>query len=84
LGIPRSSLQAWRSGVRHTEAAENAAPKKRELACALEEAAWRLLDGISPEMIARASLVDVMKAAGIAIDRILALQGRVRQSHGGL
>jgi hypothetical protein len=54
------------------------------LAGALEEAAWKLLDGISPEMIARASLVDVMKAAGIAIDRILALQGRVRQSHGGL
>lgn len=87
LGIPRSSLVSWRSGDRHPEAAESATLKKRELALALEETVWKLLDGISPAMIARASLLDVMKTAGIAIDKMLALQGvwcsRCRRLHRG-
>jgi hypothetical protein len=75
LGIPRASLLAWRTDGRHPKAAENATQKKRALAEALEDVALKLLDVISPEMIARASLLDVMKAACIAIDKMLALQG---------
>jgi transposase-like protein len=75
LGVPRTSLLAWRNGDRHPEAAESVTPKKEALAEALEDVARKLLDGISEVMIARADLLDVMKVAAIAIDKMLVLQG---------
>lgn len=80
LGIPRATLQAWRDGARHPEAAESAAPKKAALADRLEELAHKLLDAAcEPGRLAGASLQQVATSLGIALDKMRLLRGQPTQ-----
>jgi hypothetical protein len=73
LGVPRETLQSWARGRVHPGVVKMCQQKKKALADAIEDLARRLLDFV-PAKIEGASLLDVMIAAGIAVDKMLALR----------
>ena len=75
-GIPQTTLRNWREG-RGTSAVSSSTrtQKKTELSEKLEEVAWRLTNAITPEMIGKASLVQIMTGLGIVIDKMRLLRG---------
>lgn len=76
LGIPRATIQAWANSTAHPEAAENAAPKKAELADRLDVIAHQLLDGLTEDKIKLAGAPQLMTAFGIAVDKAQLLKGK--------
>jgi len=76
LGIPRQTVQSWRQGVGITPAiAENSAHKKALLADKFEEFVRVCLDAcMDPDRIAQASYFDLMRAMGIAVDKMVLLR----------
>jgi hypothetical protein len=73
LGIARKTLAAWARGSFHPAVANLRHQKKRELADALEEVAYCLLDAI-PGKLASASLLELVIASGILVDKMLLLR----------
>jgi transposase-like protein len=74
LGVPESTLRAWKAGDRHPEAAKECEKKKGPMADTLEAVAWQLLDAL-PAKIPDASLKETATAMGIAIDKARVLRG---------
>lgn len=74
LGIPRKTLATWASGPIHPAVADLRHQKKRELADALEQVAYRLLDAV-PGKLEGASLLELAIALGILVDKMLLLRG---------
>jgi len=78
LGIPRSTLTAWAKG-RGTNAGvtKQCHFKKESLADRFEEVARVMLDAATdPAKLADASLLDIVRAVGICVDRMLLLRGQ--------
>lgn len=78
LGIPFATLAKWANGTRHPEAIIDGHEKKLDMATALENVAWKLLDAI-PDKIAKAPLNQTATAMGIAIDKARLLRGQPTQ-----
>jgi len=74
LGIPRKTLATWASGPIHPGLADLRHQKKRELADALEQVAYRLLDAI-PGKLEGANLLELAITLGILVDKMLLLRG---------
>lgn len=74
-GVPESTLRCWRDGERHLEARADAQRMFAPLADAFENLARRLLAAVTDEKLAEANVVDLMKCAGISVDRMLLLNG---------
>jgi hypothetical protein len=82
LGVPRGTLQQWghRWGV-PPDVAQLAHQKKAALADRLEAIAFQLLGAI-PGKAAGASLLELARALGILVDKMLLLRaGAPRQPH---
>ena len=75
-GVPRSTLREWRDGRHHSEVADIRQEKKEDLADLWERLARNIFEyGITTEKIKAAPLKDLVVAAGIATDKMLALRG---------
>ena len=74
LGIPHKTLDNWAKGVNHPGAAELGNRKTADMAAALEDVAWKLLDAI-PGKVEKAPLNHTATALGIAIDKARLLRG---------
>jgi transposase-like protein len=74
VGVPRGTLQQWgrRRGV-PPDVAQLAHQKKAALADRLEAIAYQLLDAMSGKA-AGASLLDLARALGILVDKLLLLR----------
>jgi transposase-like protein len=75
LGIPRGTLQRWIDAGQPGEMGKLVAGQKTRLADKLDELARALLN-VTDEKIRRAGLLGCVKAAAIAVDKMLLLQGR--------
>lgn len=78
LGIPRTTLTAWARG-RGTNAGvtKQCHFKKEALADKFEEVARKMLEAATdPAKIEAASLLDLWRAIGICVDRLLRLRGQ--------
>ena len=75
ISVPRSTLREWRNGRHHDEVTDIRRDKKAELAALFEEKVLAMLGGITEDKIESAGVKDLMIAAGIGVDKILALRG---------
>lgn len=77
LRIPRSTLRKWRDGeALSADVAQLCHQKKGELAGAFDALARQCVEGVTQAKLDRAGLVDLVKAAAIAVDKALLLRGR--------
>lgn len=79
LEIPAKTLENWAKGISHPEAAKNGERKKQDLAVAFDEIAWRCLDNVTEEKLKKTGAVDLLKTAGIAVDKAQLLRGKPTQ-----
>jgi transposase-like protein len=78
LGIPRSTLTAWVKGRgAHSGVTKLCHLKKESLADRFEAVARAMLDAaVDKAKLADTSLLDLMIAAGICVDKMLLLRGQ--------
>lgn len=70
LGIPLLTLWTW---SKHPQISTSRNEKKGELADAIEQVAWQIVDQM-PDKIAKASLRDLATCLGIAVDKMRLLR----------
>jgi transposase-like protein len=76
LGIPRTTLSAWAKGRgTHPEVTKQCHFKKESLADRFEEVARVMLEAATdPVKLEAASLLDIMRAVALCVDRMLLLR----------
>lgn len=76
LGIPRPTLITWVKGQSHPEVAKEAEKPERRLPLAdeFENIAYRCLGGLTDEKIEAMNGVDLLKTAGISVDKMRLLR----------
>lgn len=80
MGIPYQTLQEWSKGRVHPAVLNIRQGKRADMAAALGDVAWQLLEAI-PGKIDPASLTQTATAMGIAIDKQQLLLGRPTAIH---
>lgn len=77
LGIPRTTLSAWAKGRgTHAVVTKQCHFKKESLADKFEEVVRVMLDAATdPAKLEAASLLDIMRAVALCVDRMLLLRG---------
>ena len=84
LTIPRKTLAAWAAGRnQHPDVAKKRQLHSDNLADRLEGIIRDALDAISPEKMQQASLLQLARAVGLFVDKMLLLRG-CRCGAGGL
>ena len=76
LSIPRKTLAAWARGHNQSPDVANKHQLRGDaLAGRLEDMCFRLLEAITPEMMRKARLIELVRVAGICVDKMLQLRG---------
>jgi transposase-like protein len=76
LTIPRKTLAAWAAGRnQHPDVAKKRQLRGDDLADRLEEIIRDALDRITPEKMQQASLLQLARAVGLFVDKMLTLRG---------
>lgn len=76
LTIPRKTLAAWATGCnQHADVAKKHQFEGGQLADKLEEIIRDALDHITPEKMQQASLLQLARAVGLFVDKMLLLRG---------
>jgi transposase-like protein len=78
-GVPEVTLRQWSSGARHPEALQMSEGKKAPLADAFEAVAARCLKHVTDEKLAETGAVDLLKTAGIAVDKARLLRDQATE-----
>ena len=76
LTIPRKTLAAWAAGRNHhPEVAKKRRFESDQLADRLEEIIRDALDAITPEKMQQAGLLQLARAVGLFVDKVVLLRG---------
>lgn len=78
VGVPLTTLRQWSTGDRHPEATQMSIEKSRDMAQALQDLAWKLIDAL-PDKIEGATLNQTATALGISIDKARLLRDEPTQ-----